>query len=90
MNELDNRGSHYYLAKYWAESLAEQNADADLKAKFSPVAQKLAENEDKIVGELNDAQGSPMNIGGYYQPNEDLADKAMRPSQTLNKILEEI
>ena len=72
---------------YWAEALAAQNDDADIKAKFAPVAQALAANEEKIVGELNAAQGRPQDIGGYYWPNEELASKAMRPSVTFNEIL---
>ncbi len=87
VNELDNRGSHFYLAMYWAKELANQTKDADLKAQFSPIAKALADNESKIVNELNDVQGEPMDIGGYYEPNEALINKAMRPSSTLNSIL---
>lgn len=90
VNELDNRGSHFYLAMYWAQALAEQDKDAELKAQFAPVAEQLAANEEKIVGELNAAQGSPVDIGGYYQPDADKASKAMRPSATLNSILASI
>ena len=87
VNELDNRGSHFYLALYWAEALASQTTDAGLKDHFSPLAQSLRENEEKIVQELNDAQGNPVDLGGYYLLNEDKAVAAMRPSQTLNSIL---
>jgi isocitrate dehydrogenase len=87
VNELDNRGSHFYVAMYWAQALAAQDDNADIKAKFAPIAEALAANEDKIVGELNAAQGSAQDIGGYYWPNEELASKAMRPSATLNEIL---
>ncbi|MEO0898149.1 MAG: NADP-dependent isocitrate dehydrogenase [Bacteroidota bacterium] len=90
VNELDNRGSSFYLAMYWATALAEQDIDAELKATFQPIAQSLQENEEKIVQELNDAQGPAQEIGGYYQPNEELAAKAMRPSTTLNAIIEGI
>ena len=85
--ELDNRGSHYYLALYWAEALANQNKDKDLKKEFTVVATKMKENEKEIVSQLNNIQGQPVNIGGYYQPNDDLADKAMRPNELLNSIL---
>ncbi len=85
--ELDNRGSHFYLAMYWAEELAEQNDDADLKAQFAALAQKLADNEDAIVKELNDAQGKPVDIQGYYLADEKLAEQAMRPSKLFNEIL---
>jgi len=89
VHELDNRGSHFYLALYWAQALTE-SADADLKARFAPVAKALAENEATIVAELNGVQGQPMEIGGYYLPNEELASKAMRPSVTLNAIIDAI
>ena len=87
VNELDNRGSHFYLALYWAEALAGQDKDADLKALFSGLAEKLSANETKIVSELNDCQGGPANIGGYYKPDADLTSKAMRPSATLNEAI---
>ena len=87
VNELDNRGSHFYLALYWAQALAESE-DADLQAYFAPVAKALAENETKIVAELIAVQGEPMDVGGYYLPNDDLASKAMRPSATLNAIID--
>ena len=87
VNELDNRGSHFYLAMYWAEALANQSKDEALKNRFGPIAKALQENETQIVTELNDAQGSPVDIGGYYFPTEDLVAKEMRPSPTFNEIL---
>jgi len=87
VNELDNRGSHFYLAMYWAQALAEQSDDAELQARFAPVAEAMASNEDKIVEELNAVQGVAMDVGGYYKPNSDLAAAAMRPSATLNEII---
>ena len=87
VNELDNRGSHFYLAMYWAQALAAQNDDADLKAKFTPLAKTLTENEDKIVGELNAVQGKAMDIKGYYFPNDELAEKAFRPSAVFNEAI---
>ncbi len=85
--ELDNRGSHFYLALYWAQALASQDEDAELRAHFEGLAGKLAAAEDTIVAELNDVQGSPVDIGGYYRPDPVLASKAMRPSATLNGML---
>jgi len=90
VKELDTRGSHFYLALYWAEALAKQTQDAELQARFTKVTQQLADNEDKIVQELIDAQGQPVDIGGYYLPNDDLAAKAMRPSAALNAIIDAI
>ncbi|WP_233233786.1 NADP-dependent isocitrate dehydrogenase [Bordetella sp. LUAb4] len=87
---LDNRGSHFYLALYWAQALAEQTEDKDLQAKFAPVAKTLTENEAKIVQELGATQGQPVDIGGYYRPNADKTSKAMRPSATLNAALDSI
>ena len=87
LGTIDNRGSHYYLALYWAEALAAQTKDAELKAKFEPLAKALAENESKITAELIEAQGKAQEIGGYYNPNDELASKAMRPSATLNDAL---
>lgn len=87
VKELDNRGSHFYLAMYWAEALAEQDKDSELKAQFSALAKELADNEDKIVGELNDVQGVAVDVGGYFKPNRELAGKAMRGSETLNKAV---
>ncbi|WP_367988625.1 NADP-dependent isocitrate dehydrogenase [Vibrio sp. NTOU-M3] len=88
VGELDNRGSHFYLATYWAQALATQTKDAELAAEFAPVAKALAENEDKIVAELNDAQGVPGVLGGYYTPEFDKASPLMRPSATLNSIID--
>ena len=90
VNELDTRGSHFYLALYWAQALANQTQDPELQARFTDVAQKLAANEDKIVQELIDAQGQPVEMGGYYHPNEEMTAKAMRPSATLNAIVDGI
>lgn len=90
VGELDNRGSHFYLALYWAQALAAQDDDAALKETFSKVAAELAEKEGVIVDELNSAQGKPVDIGGYYQPNPELASAAMRPSTTFNAILASI
>ena len=90
VNEIDNRGSHFYLMTYWAEALAAQDKDADLKAKFTEVSKALAANEDKINEELLAAQGASVNIDGYYQPSEKLASEAMRPSATLNALLASI
>ncbi len=87
VGQIDNRGSHFYLALYWAEALAAQTKDADLQARFAPLAKALTENEAKIVEELIGAQGKPQEIGGYYHPNDELAFKAMRPSEILNKTL---
>ena len=87
VNELDNRGSHFYLAMYWAQALAEQGDDAELQARFTPVAQAMAENEEKIVDELNSIQGHAMDVGGYYKLDAAKASAAMRPSATLNAIV---
>ncbi|MBD1536741.1 NADP-dependent isocitrate dehydrogenase [Arthrobacter sp. S13_S34] len=85
--ELDNRGSHYFLARYWAEELAKQTDDADLAASFSSIAGELAAKEEAIVGELAEVQGSPVDIGGYYRPDDTKATAVMRPSATLNKVI---
>jgi len=87
VKELDNRGSHFYLALYWAQALAKQTEDAELQARFAKVAQQLSDKEQTIVAELNDAQGNPVDIGGYYHPDKTLTAQAMRPSATLNGIL---
>ncbi|WP_426574127.1 NADP-dependent isocitrate dehydrogenase [Aquihabitans sp. McL0605] len=87
VGELDNRGSHYYLARYWAEALAAQTTDADIAATFAAVAAALVDGEDAIVAELNGVQGSPVDMGGYYAPDEALVSAAMRPSPTLNAAL---
>ncbi len=84
---IDNRGSHFYLALYWAQALAAQNDDAELKALFTPIAEKLTANEKKIVDELIAVQGKPVDIGGYYQPDDAKASAALRPSATFNEIL---
>jgi len=84
---IDNRGSHFYLALYWAQELAAQNKDTQLKALFAPIAEKLAAAEQTIVKELVDAQGKPVDVGGYYQPDDAKANAALRPSKTLNEIL---
>jgi len=84
VGHLDNRGSHFYLALYWAQALAAQSADTELQARFSPVAKLLTENEARIVAELNGVQGKPVDIGGYYQPDNQKAALAMRPSATFN------
>ena len=88
VNELDNRGSHFYLALYWAQALAEQDKDPELAARFAPLAQALGDNEAKIIGELNAVQGQPADVGGYYFPDPALATAAMRPSSTLNTIID--
>jgi len=87
VNELDNRGSHFYLTLFWAEALAEQNEDLELKTAFSTVAEQLKANQEKILKELNDVQGYAVDIDGYYLPNEEKVGKAMRPSETFNTIL---
>ena len=87
VGDLDNRGSHFYLAMYWADALAQQTKDAGLARHFAPIAAEMTSNEGKIVGELNGAQGKPVDIGGYYHPCEKKAATAMRPSATLNAIV---
>jgi isocitrate dehydrogenase len=88
VGEIDNRGSHYYLALYWAEALAAQTKDADLAARFAPVAKSLAENEATIHAELIAAQGKPVDMGGYYHPDPAKVGAAMRPSKTLNALVD--
>jgi len=90
VGELDNRGSHFYLAMYWAQALAEQNRDTEMKAIFSKVSEAMKNSETSILNELNGAQNAPMDLGGYYEPNDALAEKAMRPSETFNRIIESI
>ena len=90
VNELDTRGSHFYLALYWAQALAEQTRDAELQARFAKVAQQMTENEDKIIQELIDCQGQPVEIGGYYIPDDEVASRSMRPSAALNAIIDGI
>ena len=87
IGQLDNRGSHFYIALYWAQALASQDKNAELKAYFTPIAAEMTANEAKIDAELIEAQGKPQEIGGYYQPNEYLLNAAMRPSATLNAII---
>ncbi len=87
VGELDNRGSHFYLALYWAEALASQDKNESLKTEFKTIAETLSKNEEKIISELNNIQRTSLNIGGYYKPNEELATKAMRPNNLLNSIL---
>nr|WP_315268320.1 NADP-dependent isocitrate dehydrogenase [Microbacterium lemovicicum] len=90
LGTIDNRGSHFYLALYWAQELASQTADADLAATFGPVAEKLAADEEAIVGELLAVQGRSVDIGGYYRPDPELVEGVMRPSQTLNTVIDGI
>jgi isocitrate dehydrogenase len=87
VGEIDNRGSHFYLALYWAEGLANQNKDTELKAEFAKIYTDLKANENKIITELNEIQGKAVTIGGYYKPNDQLADSAMRSNNSLNTIL---
>jgi isocitrate dehydrogenase len=86
--ELDNRGSHFYLALYWAQALAAQDRDADLRGLFAPVAKQLADNEQTIIDELNRVQGTAVDIGGYYRPDRTKAASVMRPSETLNWLID--
>jgi len=90
VKELDNRGSSFYLAYYWAQALAEQNDDTVIKNRFSKIAKEIEVNENKIVEELLAVQGKPVDLGGYYMPDEDKASSVMRPSNTLNRIIDEI
>ena len=88
VNEIDNRGSHFYLALYWAEAISEQKKDTDLKLEFAAIAKALSKNKETILEELNSVQGKSVNTGGYYLPNIDKTNIAMRPSTTLNSILD--
>merc|ERR1712054_753015 len=88
--EIDNRGSHFYLALFWAEALAAQDKDAGLKAQFRPVAKSLRDNAERINQELIDCQGKSIDIGGYYHPDPKLLNTAMRPSALFNKILDDL
>jgi isocitrate dehydrogenase len=90
VNEIDNRGSHFYLAKFWAEAVARQDKDPSLKARFAALAERLATDEEKINAELLAAQGKPEDVGGYFAPNPELAAKAMRPSPTLNAAIDAV
>ena len=87
VNELDNRGSHFYLALFWAEALAQQDRDSDLQSQFLPLSKDLREKEEAIVEELNAAQGNPVELNGYYYPDDQKASHAMRPSETFNQAL---
>jgi isocitrate dehydrogenase len=87
VNEIDNRGSQFYLTMYWAQAMASQTDDPDLAARFAPLAKELTDNEAAITAELIDCQGKPMDVGGYYRPDPEMASKAMRPSETFNSIL---
>jgi isocitrate dehydrogenase len=88
VGELDNRGSQFYLAMYWAQELTAQSEDKELADHFAPLAKQLAEHEDAIVAELNEAQGKPVDIGGYYYPDSEKVTAVMRPSKTFNATLE--
>lgn len=90
VGELDNRGSHFYLAMYWAQELAAQDTDAELKARFAPIAEQMQAQESTIVSELNNVQGQAVELGGYYKPDADKASSVMRPSATLNAIIDSI
>jgi isocitrate dehydrogenase len=90
VGKLDNKGGHFYLAMYWAEALASQTKDAGIQAKFAPIAKAMQDNEAKIVSEYNDAQGTKLDIGGYYRLNEEKTSKALRPSETFNEILAQL
>jgi isocitrate dehydrogenase len=90
VNELDNRGSHFYLAMYWAQELAKQTDDTGLAAKFGPIADALTADESVIVDELNAVQGDPVDIGGYYYPDAEKVTAAMRPSPVFNGIIDAI
>ena len=87
VNELDNRGSHFYLALYWAEAIAKQDSDSELKTEFKIISEALLENQTTIIEELISVQGTSVNTGGYYLPNIDKTNKSMRPSATLNNII---
>ena len=90
LGQIDNRGSHFYLSLYWAHALSEQNEDVELKNKFTEIYRSLADNESKIASELINAQGQEVDVNGYYFPNDEVAAKAMRPSETLNSIINAI
>ena len=90
VNELDNRGSHFYLAMYWAQELASQTKNLELKEQFSAIAKELFKNEATIVNELNSTQGSSIDMKGYYKPMTEIVKNAMRPSNTFNSIINSI
>jgi isocitrate dehydrogenase len=87
VGELDNRGSHFYLGMYWAQALAEQDENSELKVEFQPIAEALANGEDKIIEELNEAQGKHNDLKGYYKPEDAIVSDLMRPSTSLNAII---
>ena len=88
VNEIDDRGSHYWIARYWAEELASQEDDTELASGFETIAKDLAGNEEQILQELLDVQGEPADLGGYYWPDNEKTTKVMRPSETFNKIVD--
>jgi isocitrate dehydrogenase len=90
VGEIDNRGSHFYLALYWARELADQSEDTELAERFQELAQRLADEEETIVAELSEAQGSPVELGGYFRPDPEKARAAMRPSETFNAAIESL
>jgi isocitrate dehydrogenase len=90
VGELDNRGSHFYLTLYWAQALAEQSEDEGVRLAFAPLAERLAADEEKIVAELNEVQGEPVDLGGYYRVDRDKATAAMRPSETFNDAIDSL
>ena len=90
VNELDNRGSHFYLSLYWARALASQEKDLQLRERFEPISNQLSELENVIIEEMNASQGIAVDIGGYYQPNPELVSKAMRPSQSFNGVIDSL
>jgi isocitrate dehydrogenase len=90
VNEIDNRGSTYYLALYWAQALAAQTGDSALSERFQGIAQQLSTHESTITSELLAAQGQPVDLGGYFRPNQEAASKAMRPSHTFNTIIDDM
>jgi isocitrate dehydrogenase len=90
VGELDTRGSHFYLATYWAQALAAQDEDSELKTKFEPVAKQLTDNEATIVAELNAVQGKAVDLGGYYRPDREMTSKVMRPSASLNAVIDSL
>ena len=90
VGEIDNRGSHFYLAMYWAQELAAQSEESELAEHFAPIAEKFSEAADKIDAELMEVQGEGADLGGYYQPSDEQASKVMRPSATYNQLMEEL
>ena len=90
LGKIDNRGSHFYLAMYWAQELASQNTDSDLKIEFSKIADQLTSNEEAIIQEMNAVQRQSVDLKGYYNPNEEVCSEVMRPSDTFNKIVDNL